>query len=239
MDLKEAGQISGKVEDHWYYRAKLAAVESACLGSRPSSVLDVGAGLGFFSRALLKNESIRRATCVDPGYATDSDEEVNGKPLHHRRIVEDFDADLVLMMDVVEHVADDIGLVAEYTRKARVGTMFLLTAPAFPWLWSGHDDYLEHHRRYTLSSLERVVREAGLSVDLGCYMYGALLPVVAASRWGQRILERFGRAPSSQMRDHGPTLNILLDRICRWEASFAFRNRIGGVTALVRAQKLA
>ena len=237
MDLKEAGQISGNIEDHWYYRAKLAAVESACLGSQPSSVLDVGAGVGFFARALLKNDSIRCATCVDPGYETDSDEVAYGKPLYHRRGVEGFDADLVLMMDVVEHVADDVGLIAEYARKARRGTTFLFTAPAFPWLWSGHDDYLGHHRRYTLSSLEQAVRDAGLSVDLGCYIYGALLPVVAATRLSQRVLGRRNRLPSSQMKDHGPALNTLFDTICRWEAPLAFRNRIGGVTALVRARK--
>lgn len=237
MDLKEAGQISGRVEDHWYYRAKLAAVEASCLGLQPSSVLDVGAGSGFFARSLLQHDGVRRAVCVDPGYERDSDEAVGGKPLQFRRSVDRVVADLVLMMDVVEHVADDVGLIRDYADRAEVGTTFLLTVPAFSWLWSGHDDYLGHHRRYTLAGLERVVRQAGLRVDLGCYIYGALLPLVAATRLSQRAFRGSHRPAASQMRDHGPSLNALFGAICRLEAPFAFRNRVGGVTALVRASK--
>lgn len=238
MDLKEAGQISGKVEAHWYYRAKLAALEAACLPLQPSTVLDVGAGSGFFARALLRRACVRGATCVDPGYERDSDDDVGGKPLLYRRSVDEVVADLVLMMDVVEHVADDVGLIADYVGRARPGATFLLTVPAFSWLWSEHDDYLGHHRRYTLRGLERAARRAGLTVDLGCYLYGALLPVVAAARLSGRALRR-GSPAASQMRDHGPALNAVFGAVCRLEAPLAFRNRFGGVTALVRARKAA
>ena len=164
---------------------------------------------------------------------------VDGKPLMFRRSVDRVAADVVLMMDVVEHVADDVGLIRDYVDRAKVGTTFLLTVPAFSWLWSGHDDYLGHHRRYTLPGLERAVCQAGLTVDLGCYIYGALLPLVAATRLSQRAFSGRERPAASQMRDHGPALNALFGTICRFEAPFAFRNRLGGVTALVRASKAA
>ena len=54
------------------------------------------------------------------------------------------------MMDVLEHVSDDVGLVREYAKRAKPGTRFVVSVPAFMWLWSGHDVFLEHHRRYTL-----------------------------------------------------------------------------------------
>ena len=44
-------------------------------------------------------------------------------------------------MDVLEHVADDLALLKEYVDKARPGTAFLITVPAFQFLWSGHDDF--------------------------------------------------------------------------------------------------
>jgi hypothetical protein len=50
------------------------------------------------------------------------------------------------------------------------------------WLWSRHDVFLEHVRRYTLRSIEYVIRSGGLTVEYGCYFYAFLLPLVALSR---------------------------------------------------------
>ncbi len=58
------------------------------------------------------------------------------------------------MMDVIEHVEDDVGLVRGYVDKVAGGTRFIVTVPALMWLWSGHDVFLEHYRRYTLTSIE-------------------------------------------------------------------------------------
>jgi hypothetical protein len=237
MDLKERALISGDIGDHWYYKAKLAAVESICAPLQPRSILDVGAGLGFFSRALLARSTAREAWCVDPGYDFESDEIVAGKPLHQRRKIGNLNADIVLMMDVLEHVSDDLGLIAAYAMKVPPGSFFLFTAPAFMWLWSGHDEYLEHYRRYTLPGLEDKIRQAGLDIELGCYLYGLLLPTVTAARVGRRLLG--SNSVSSQMGDHGPVLSWLFDSVCKIEAPFFRRNRIGGVTALVAARKPA
>jgi hypothetical protein len=86
---------------------------------------------------------------VEPGYPEDRDEERMGKPLLFPRSVDQSDADLVLLMHVIEHVEDDVGLVREYADKVAPGTSFITTVPAFMWLWSGHDVFMEHFRRYT------------------------------------------------------------------------------------------
>ena len=104
MDVKEEGLITGDIEAHWYYRAKLTALRTIIRDLKPSCALDVGGGLGFFSRALLKETDLTAATCVDPGYSADRDETVFGKRLSFRRHSDRSEADLVLMMDVIEHV---------------------------------------------------------------------------------------------------------------------------------------
>ncbi len=109
-----------------------------------------------------------------------------GKRLAFRGAVDESDADLVLMMDVLEHVEDDVGLVCEYADKVAYGTRFIVTVPAFMWLWSGHDIFLAHFRRYTLAGIEDVLRAAGLTVDRGCYFYASLLPLVALARRAER-----------------------------------------------------
>ena len=92
------------------------------------------------------------------------------------------DCDLVLMMDVLEHVDDDRGLLRHYAAKVPPGAHFVVTVPAFGFLWSGHDVFLEHKRRYRLTEIETVMRDAGLAVARGAYF----------SDWCSRSLPRCG-----------------------------------------------
>lgn len=186
MDLKEESLVADP-QRHWYYRAKTGAMLRLLGRDAPAAVLDVGAGSGLFSRALLRRTSCARATCVDPGYPGDSDETEAGKPLAFRREVASSKADLVLMMDVLEHVADDADLVAAYAGRVGAGTRFLITVPAFQWMWSGHDVLLQHHRRYTLRQIEAAATRGGLRVVRGCYFYGGVLPLAAATRLAWRL----------------------------------------------------
>jgi hypothetical protein len=237
MDIKEESLIRGDIATHWYYRAKLAALRSIIRGLKPSSVLDVGAGLGFFSRVLLKETELAAATCVDPGYLADRDETVAGKPLRFRRYSAPSEADLVLMMDVIEHVQNDVGFVAEYAAKVRPGTHFVITVPAFMWLWSDHDVFLEHYRRYTLAGIERTLCASGLRIVRGCYFYACLLPLAAGQRVAGGLLRGGNFAPRSGMRDYGAFLNGLFWTICQIELPIFQANRVAGLTAFVRALK--
>ena len=161
MDIKEQDVLGDRIGQHWYYRAKGEAMRRL-LGPRAiRHVLDVGAGSGVFSRMLLQGGA-GEATCVDPAYPAEHDETEAGRPIHFVHEVGQTDADVVLLMDVLEHVDDDAALLAEYAGKAGAGARFLITVPAFQWMWSGHDVFLEHRRRYTLKMLEDVVRRAGL-----------------------------------------------------------------------------
>jgi len=60
MDIKEQGLIKSDLSEHWYYRAKLAAL-ARMISTPPTSILDVGAGSGFFSAALLRSTAARSA----------------------------------------------------------------------------------------------------------------------------------------------------------------------------------
>jgi SAM-dependent methyltransferase len=237
VDIKEAGTVGGDVAKHWYYRAKLAALRRLTDGLAAREVLDIGAGSGFFARQLLLHTDIAAATCVDPGYIADSDEFAGGKLLRLRRAIARSDADLVLMMDVLEHVADDAALLRDYVAMIGPATHVLVTVPAFAFLWSGHDIFLEHHRRYTLAGIERVVAGAGLHIVRGCYFYGALFPLVAAIRLAARARAGADDAPRSDMRGFSPLANAVLWRICRAELAVLPANRLGGLTAFVLAAK--
>ncbi|HEY8164379.1 MAG TPA: class I SAM-dependent methyltransferase, partial [Gemmatimonadaceae bacterium] len=61
--------------------------------------------------------------------------------------------DLVAMIEVLEHVDDDAGTLAETARVLVPGGLIVLTVPAYQWLWSVRDERLQHKRRYTRSRL--------------------------------------------------------------------------------------
>lgn len=237
MDVKEHEILGGEAERHWYYRGKAEALRCYLPAPGPRHILDVGAGSGIFSRWLLRTTDAQSAVCVDPGYQSDWDEQVNGKPVRFRRGCDSTDADLILLMDVLEHVDDDAGLLAEYRDKAPRAAKFLITVPAFQFLWSEHDVFLEHKRRYSLPELERVVERVGLRRERSSYYFGFVLPLAASVRLAARFF-RGGDAPArSQLKRHTPLVNALLRGLCAAELPVLSVNRLAGLSVFCLCTK--
>lgn len=235
MDLKETDILGSSIDQHWYYASKAAATRRV-LGNTPiRHILDVGAGSGFFSHHLLTHTGATEAWCVDISYDADSDASTAGKPVHYRRAIDTVDADLVLLMDVLEHVDDDVGLLKAYVDKVPSGSRFLMTVPAFQFLWSGHDDFLDHKRRYTLAQLETVARDAGLVVQQGAYYFGLVFPIAATLR----LLPKGAQPspPRSQLKQHHWLVNGVLKALCSIELPFMSANRLAGLTVFCLARK--
>ena len=236
MDLKEEEILGESAGKHWYYRAKSAAMLKM-LGPAPvSTVLDVGAGSGFFSRALLDRTQASAAMCVDPNYPVERNELQNGKPISFVRDVDRFNGNLVLMMDVLEHVPDDTALLSGYAAKVQPGTRFLLTVPAHMWMWSGHDVFLEHYRRYTVREVDRLVARAGLHLLDSSYYFGFTLPLAAGVRFGKRLNPFRKTVPGSEMKRHGAAMNLALWQMSRAELPLLGRNRLAGLSVFALAE---
>jgi SAM-dependent methyltransferase len=233
MDLKEEDILGNDIGRHWYYRSKAAALGRMVGRLKPQRLLDVGAGSGFFSRHLLSEGDAGSALCVDIGYQANRDETVDGKPVLYRRDCGATDCDLVLMMDVLEHVDDDSGLVRHYATKVPSGAHFLVTVPAFRFLWSGHDVFLEHKRRYTLDEIEAAMRDAGLEVVKSAYYFGLIFPLAVAVR----LVTRGDAHPRSSLKKYGAFTNTALAALCRAELPLFPLNRLAGLSAFVLARK--
>lgn len=239
MDLKEVEILGEAIAGHWYFRSKRAALLRLVddLGSRRA--LDVGAGSGFFARALLERTAVETVTCVDPNYDAESDGTVADKPIRFRREAAAGDADLIVLMDVLEHVERDVALLAGYAEGAGPGTDFIISVPAMQWLWSGHDVFLDHHRRYTLGEIAAVARTAGLEVVEGMYYFGAVLPLAAVARVPGILSRLRGRPPEprSSLRRHAAPVNAALTALCRAELPLMRHNRLAGLTVFLHARK--
>jgi SAM-dependent methyltransferase len=87
--------------------------------------------------------------------------------------------DLVLMFDVLEHIADeDAFLAAARFHLARGGAM-ILNLPALQWLYSEYDRVQGHQRRYSLARVKSVAARNGFRLRRLTYWGGPLVPVVA------------------------------------------------------------
>ena len=237
MDLKESDVLGTEIGDHWYYRSKAAAMTQLVGDFMPSTILDIGAGSGFFSRYLLRRTTAKRAWCVDIGYEMESDSVEGEKPIQFRRSIQAVDADLVLLMDVLEHVDDDIGLLSDYVRRVPPGARFLVSVPAFRFLWSEHDEFLEHKRRYTLPEVERLVGQASLTIEYSAYYFGFVFPIAVTTRLFRRWFQSDNDQPRSQLKRHNPIVNETLAAMCTAELPILAMNRLAGLTVFCLARK--
>lgn len=236
MDLKESDILGDHIGKHWYYISKSRAMLEIIKDSSCNRVLDVGAGSGFFSKVILDNTDATESWCVDIMYIKEENTISNGKPIYFVHSINDLDVDLVLLMDVLEHVDDDNELLRTYVDKVPSGTRFLVSVPAFNWLWSPHDVFLQHRRRYTLPQVENLVNVAGLAVEKTFYYYSLVLPLAIVSRMFNKYYNKT-QTPRSQLKKHHFLINGILKVLCRIDLFFAKINKIAGLTIFCYAVK--
>jgi SAM-dependent methyltransferase len=208
--------------DHWWFQGRRRIV-SALIDSLDlpagARILEAGAGSGG-NMAMLRghgdvsafemDEEAARYCTADTGVACALGTLPAANPFEGRARF-----DLVVALDVLEHIEQDVESLRSLGACLAPGGRLLLTVPAYPWLYSGHDLIHHHRRRYTRRSLQRVVAAAGLRVHRAGYFNTALLPVVVAIRLGSRLLRR---PPASDASLPGTRVNALLARLFGAEA---------------------
>jgi SAM-dependent methyltransferase len=103
---------------------------------------------------------------------------------------EERDADVMLEMDVMEHVPDDFLLASSLLAALKPGGHLLITVPADAALWSAHDEAFGHCRRYDRQRLERVWRDLPVTPLLMSHAMARLYPLVRAVRGWNRLRGR-------------------------------------------------
>ena len=96
-------------------------------------------------------------------------------------------ADVVLMLDVIEHLDDDRAALATARRALVPEGLLVVTAPAYAWLWSAHDVALGHRRRYTVSGLARLAEAAAFRVARLTCFNTLLFPALVVQRLSRRL----------------------------------------------------
>ena len=199
---------------HWYFRGRLAVIQGALrrvLPRRPLRLVDVGCGTGAVLRGLAE---FGEAVGIEANETLLAVARAAGLDARKGALPDDLPiaagwADVVLLLDVIEHLDDDGAALHAARRLLTAGGVLVVTVPAYPWLWSGHDVALGHRRRYVAPNLRRLVEGAGYGVERLTYFNTVLFPAVAATRFGKRLRGD----ESHDLQRPGPVLNRLLERL--------------------------
>ena len=185
MDLREASST----QRHPWELARFAAVVDIIAphlraGQR---ILDFGAGDAWFAHALQQRFAAHQLhiDCVDSATSATSasrtDEQHNPQLQQLTAIPGQQRYDVVLLLDVLEHLADDQATLTRIINDHTLpGAMVIVTVPAWPQLWSSHDVALHHHRRYTAATATALLQSTKLTLlASGGWFYSLLAPRLA------------------------------------------------------------
>lgn len=129
-------------------------------------ILEIGAGMGSNTRFLLPKTAPRSWTCVEPDahlfhQLQDICEGSYGCCVHTiHGTIKDIESDLrydtILYLDVLEHIENDAGELAQAATLLRTNGHIVVLAPALTWLYSPFDAAIGHYRRYTKATIQRL-----------------------------------------------------------------------------------
>lgn len=229
MDLLE-NELSDPI-NHWYYRYKFTVIKKF-MDSNPQIRLlaDIGAGSALFTKELLRNDTNLRVVAIDTGYKFVGPD-LHFPNLEYRNSATSLNVDLYIFTDVIEHVENDVKFIKSYSDSAKSGSFFIFTAPCFMSLWSGHDVFLKHYRRYTLDEMRSVIEESGLKIVESKYLFSTIFPIA----W---IIRKFSKKQQvkSQMHEANFLTNYLLHKLMKLDYLISSKAKFG-ISGIVIAYK--
>jgi hypothetical protein len=195
MDIKEL-ESGIDPNSHWYFRAKrnflLRNIPEGCTES-----VDIGAGSKYFSYELAKVDSMKSVFPIDPNFSSEDTETIKQCKVISLKQTSDqiYNSKFWVFMDVIEHIDDDLTFLKNYVQIAPKGSTFFITVPAYKFMWSQHDVFLGHYRRYTRRSLNTLMANAGLTTIRSGYFYSFLFPLAFIQR---KVLSRLARSKKEE-----------------------------------------
>jgi len=184
--------------DHWWNQAKrdivLSVLEQYCSFRIGSKIADIGAGTGSYSEALLKKgvlaeahdssalaiENLRRAKIPFAQKAFPDD---------YRNISDRYDA--ILLLDVLEHIADDRSAIDVALRMLKPGGVLVCTVPACRKMWGEYDVVAHHQRRYDLGEVRALFSgRDNLHIEKLSYYSAILFPILFSVRFVENFFYR-------------------------------------------------
>jgi SAM-dependent methyltransferase len=214
MDATYAASYAALYRGHWWWRARermlLQEVERVA-GGRRLRVLDAGCGAGLFFDALQRFGDVE-------GVEADQRLVAQAGRWRDRIVVGSLDDgftpsrpyDLVLLLDVLEHLADPEGALRRARAIATPEATLIVTVPALRALWTSHDTLNAHRRRYRRGELRDALARTGWHAVTLQYLFASLV----VPKLLVRCVEAISRPTPAAPRIPPAPVNRLLETIC-------------------------
>jgi ubiquinone/menaquinone biosynthesis C-methylase UbiE len=229
--------------EHWWYKVRRKIIRdilvNAGMWKGGLKILDAGCGTGA---QLLELTACGEVHGLD--FAEKAVEYCHSRKLHNVQrgsICEipfsNDTFDLVIALDVIEHVQDDNRALSELYRVLKPGGMVIIFVPAFMFLWSITDEVSHHFRRYTAKELGEKISKQNLQVVRTSYFNTFLFFPILFIRWMVRL---FRLPMKSEDGSPGKLVNGLFYRTFLCESALLkHMNFPFGVSAMMVARKPA
>jgi SAM-dependent methyltransferase len=201
MDIKEMN-MEGNSENvdfemkHWWIQTRFNYVDEALKHTKgPFNIVEYGCGTGQnlrYLRTLSKHQdSLTKVTGVDTALPENysPDWKQANDYLGRTNPSSSSEYNVLIAMDVIEHIEDDEAALREWIKDLASGATILITVPALMSLWSYHDKFMGHYRRYTRKSLEEVCEKVGLKKVKTTYGFSFAYPIVYLVRKLSKVTE--------------------------------------------------
>ncbi len=198
MNDKLLAIFNGVESYHWWFLGRRFLLEKIIKkyggGKKDVKILDVGCGSGgnieFLSQFGkvygVDKSSLAINYCKKRGFKNVSQADATKLPFKEKQF------DIVLLLDVLEHIKDDKRALQEARRVLKDNGLIILTAPALPFIWSKHDQMQGHFRRYKKTDFHELADKLDLEIQRLSYFNTFLLVPIGIIR-KLSVLKPFGR----------------------------------------------
>ena len=228
VDPKLYETFARVARDHWWFEGRRAVVREVMrkhLGPRRDlRILDVGAGT--FANLPMLEEFGSVVGLESSTQAIDLAKQQFGAERVHALlgelpggIPEGQRWDVVTAIDVLEHLPEPVESLRAIRGALEPGGLLFVTVPAWQFLWSKHDDFNHHYRRYSPRELRAHLEAGGFELEWWSGYNALLFPAVAGVRFAQRAL-RLEPKSGSDLDEVKEPLNAALRALFSAERHF-------------------
>ena len=188
MDLGEANNFNGIEEgvNHWLIKTMFNYLDEIIEFHNSKNITNVEYGCGTCNNIyhLLKRSKyssiIKSIIGIEPNlnnqqkpnWASDANCSLDSS------LSSSYHADIVIAMDVLEHIQNNYSALKEWKHTLKPTGLLLIFVPAFQHLWSSHDIFLGHYKRYNKKDLNVRAKSMELRTVKIHYIISYIYPAI-------------------------------------------------------------
>jgi 2-polyprenyl-3-methyl-5-hydroxy-6-metoxy-1,4-benzoquinol methylase len=181
----EREYVEAEQSNAWFVKRKELVYSLLASFSRRSAILEIGCGSGYILDHLQKN-GFMNVSGVDS--SKNFLKYYKNIKKSTKLIVQKNKYDLILLLDVIEHVRKEETLLKKIYAMLKQDGILIISAPAYGFLWSHHDDLNKHYRRYTKSSLNVILNKNNFLIKRSTYWNSIMLPPIFLIKQIEKML---------------------------------------------------